>query len=61
MEDNGGDGGIGMDLNGQQGYPGKEMYGDWVSETGLGARKYDDLTAIGTPHPIVRITGGTDV
>ena len=32
---------------GEQGY-GKEMYGEWVSETGLGARKYDDLTAIGT-------------
>ena len=62
VEDTGGDGGVGMDLNEQQGYPGKEMYGDWVSETGLGARKYDDLTAIGnTPYPIVRITGGTDV
>jgi len=37
-----------MDLT-EQGY-GKETYGDWVSETGVGARKYDDLTAIGTNH-----------
>jgi hypothetical protein len=30
----------------EQGY-GKEMLGEWVSEAGVGARKYDDLTAIG--------------
>lgn len=30
----------------EQGYA-KEELGDWVSEGGVGARKYDDLTAIG--------------
>jgi chloride channel 3/4/5 len=42
-----------MDLT-EQGY-GKETYGDWVSETGLGARKYDDLTAIGTTSPVMGV------
>jgi hypothetical protein len=32
----------------EQGY-GKEVLGDWVSEGGVGVRKYDDLTAIGKP------------
>ena len=31
----------------EQGYD-KETLGDWVTEGGIGARKYDDLTAIGT-------------
>lgn len=31
----------------EQGYD-KEALGDWVAEGGVGARKYDDLTAIGT-------------
>jgi hypothetical protein len=26
----------------------KELLGEWAAEPGLGARKYDDLTAIGT-------------
>ena len=30
----------------EQGYD-KEALGDWVAEGGVGARKYDDLTAIG--------------
>ena len=47
------DGGDAMDLT-EQGY-GKETYGDWVSETGLGARKYDDLTAIGTTPPVMGV------
>lgn len=34
----------------EQGY-GKEMLGEWVSEAGVGARKYDDLTAIGIYPP----------
>lgn len=25
----------------------KEMFGEWISDGGIGARKYDDLTAIG--------------
>jgi hypothetical protein len=33
----------------EQGY-GKDVLGEWVSEAGVGARKYDDLTAIGI-HP----------
>jgi hypothetical protein len=31
----------------EQGYA-KETLSDWVAEGGVGARKYDDLTAIGT-------------
>jgi hypothetical protein len=30
----------------EQGYA-KETLSDWVAEGGVGARKYDDLTAIG--------------
>jgi hypothetical protein len=34
----------------EQGY-GKEVLGDWVSASGVGVRKYDDLTAIGMRPP----------
>lgn len=35
-----------MDYSEEQGYA-KEILNDWVASDGVGARKYDDLTAIG--------------